>query len=137
MKFNDFKDLNGKIYSYSDSDLIYFGKKILDENENKSYTEEQYYQAGWDKVVGDGKNPCLYTEEELAEKEFENKKKELIAEAKYILSQVEHLENNANNKMYSATKTKNILKYIESLREVVRQAENGVLTELPILNKIE
>ncbi len=86
-----------------------------------------------DVVLVDGEIKIVdkYTHEELAQKEFEQAKIVLITKAQSLLNKNDYRQTKAIGCMYSDEKKQAVLDYMEALREVIRQAELGNLTELP------
>ena len=74
-----------------------------------------------------------FTAEELAAQKTEQAKNELMAEAIKLLQANDFRQIKASLGLYPDDKKETVLNYMEALREVYRQAENGVLTELPTL----
>lgn len=85
-------------------------------------------------VNGEIKIVDKFTKDELAAQKADQAKNELIAEAQKLLDANDYRQTKAIGGMYSDDKKQAVLEYMESLREVIRQAENGVLTELPEFN---
>lgn len=73
-----------------------------------------------------------FTTEELATKKTEQDKTTLIAQAKQLLKDNDYRQIKVYNGYYDEDKSTAILTYMEALRIVIRQAHNGVLTELPV-----
>lgn len=100
---------------------------------------EEYYSAANNKfkdvilVNGEIKIVDKYTADELSAQKTEQAKNELMAEAQRLLNDNDYKQTKAIGGMYSDNKKETVLNYMEALREVYRQAENGVLTELPTL----
>jgi hypothetical protein len=84
-------------------------------------------------VKGEIKIVDKFTAEELAAQQADQAKNELMAEAQRLLDDNDYRQTKAIGGMYSDNKKETVLNYMEALREVYRQAENGVLTELPTL----
>lgn len=72
-----------------------------------------------------------FTDKELAEQKSEQDKQELIAQAQQLLSGNDYRQTKALLGLYTDEKKQSVLNYMESLREVIRQAREGVLIELP------
>lgn len=84
-------------------------------------------------VNGEIKIVDKFTAEELAAQKAEQDKNELMAEAIKLLQANDFRQIKAFLGLYPDDKKETVLNYMEALREVYRQAENGVLTELPTL----
>lgn len=84
-------------------------------------------------VNGEIKIVDKFTAEELASQKAEQDKNELMAEVIKLLQANDFRQIKAFLGLYPDDKKETVLNYMEALREVYRQAENGVLTELPTL----
>jgi DNA polymerase elongation subunit (family B) len=66
-----------------------------------------------------------------AERKAERDKQELIAQSQQLLAANDYRQTKALLGLYTDEKKESVLNYMESLREVIRQAREGILTELP------
>lgn len=84
-------------------------------------------------VLLDGKIEVVdkFTAEELAAQKSERAKEELISQAQQLLNDSDYRATVDKMESYSTEKQTAIKEYREALREVIRQARNGILTDLP------
>ncbi len=103
-------------------------------------TSEQYseYQSAYnsqikDIVLLDGKIETVdkFTTKELAAQKSKQEKEALIAQAQQLLNDSDYRATVDKMESYSTEKQTAIKEYREALREVIRQARNGILTDLP------
>ena len=72
-----------------------------------------------------------FTAEELAAQKSKQEKEALIAQAQQLLNDSDYRATVDKMESYSTEKQTAIKEYREALREVIRQARNGILTDLP------
>jgi hypothetical protein len=72
-----------------------------------------------------------FTTEELAAQEIEKTKVALIAQAQKLLSDNDYRQIKATLNLYTPEKAQAVFNYTQALREVIKQARNGILTDLP------
>lgn len=103
-------------------------------------TPEQYseYRSAYNSqlknvVLLDGKIEVVdkFTAEELAAQKSKQEKEALIAQAQQLLNDSDYRATVDKMESYSTEKQTAIKEYREALREVIRQARNGILTDLP------
>lgn len=103
-------------------------------------TPEQYseYRSAYnsqikDVVLAKGKIEVVdkFTAEELAAQKSKQEKEALIAQAQQLLNDSDYRATVDKMESYSTEKQTAIKEYREALREVIRQARNGILTDLP------
>lgn len=84
-------------------------------------------------VLLDGKIEVVdkFTAEELAAQKSKQEKEALIAQAQQLLNDSDYRATVDKMESYSTEKQTAIKEYREALREVIRQARNGILTDLP------
>ena len=71
------------------------------------------------------------TTEELAAQEIEKTKVALIAQAQKLLSDNDYRQIKATLNLYTPEKAQAVFNYTQALREVIKHARNGILTDLP------
>lgn len=86
-----------------------------------------------DVVLAKGKIEVVdkFTAEELAAQKSKQEKEALIAQAQQLLNDSDYRATVDKMESYSTEKQTAIKEYREALREVIRQARNGILTDLP------
>lgn len=86
-----------------------------------------------DVVLAKGKIKIVdkFTTEELAAQEIEKTKVALIAQAQKLLSDNDYRQIKATLNLYTPEKAQAVFNYTQALREVIKQARNGILTDLP------
>lgn len=103
-------------------------------------TPEQYseYRSAYNSqlknvVLLDGKIEVVdkFTAEELAAQKSKQEKEALIAQAQQLLNDSDYRATVDKMESYSTEKQTAIKEYREALREVIKQARNGILTDLP------
>lgn len=103
-------------------------------------TPEQYseYRSAYNSQLKDivllgGKIEVVdkFTAEELAAQKSKQEKEALIAQAQQLLNDSDYRATVDKMESYSTEKQTAIKEYREALREVIRQARNGILTDLP------
>lgn len=84
-------------------------------------------------VLLDGKIEVVdkFTTEELAAQKSKQEKEALIAQAQKLLSDNDYRQIKATLNLYTPEKAQAVFNYTQALREVIKQARNGILTDLP------
>lgn len=72
-----------------------------------------------------------FTDDELREQKLEQDKQTLITQAQQLLSNNDYRQTKALLGLYTDEKKDAVLSYMEALREVIREAKQGNLTDLP------
>jgi hypothetical protein len=113
---NLYKDKDGNIFGYSDEDL------------------DNLKQQGIDPIKSNNLTPFSYTSKELAAQKLEQDKQLLMGQAQQLLNNSDYRVTVDKMESYTPEKQTAVKEYREALREVIRQAKEGVLTELPTPN---
>lgn len=110
---NLYKDKDGNIFGYSDEDL------------------DNLKNQGIDPIKSNNLTPFSCTSEELASQKLEQDKQTLIGQAQQLLNASDYRATVDKMESYTSEKQLAVKEYREALRELIRQAREGVLTELP------